>query len=169
MNTSRRGLFGLVALAASGLAASAGEGNRKLKFSDFKKFPGSAALYHVDFGDAIRFSQVLNNITNHFAAYNNDPSKLKLVIVAHSQGVKYFMNDLSGSPWEKEVVDPAIYKRFVELTTLGLEAYLCEVTFKRLKLDPGKAKVEPFISWVPSGVATVGDLQTRGYSYLKVG
>jgi intracellular sulfur oxidation DsrE/DsrF family protein len=83
--------------------------------------------------------------------------------------VKYFLSGLKASPWENETIDPAIYNRFVELTKLGLEAYLSEVTFKRLKLDPEKAKVEPFISWVPSGVAAVGDLQAKGYSYLKVG
>jgi uncharacterized protein len=169
MTTSRRGVFGLVALAASGLAAAAAEGGKHLRFSDLKKFPGTSVLYHVDFGDPARFAQVLNNITNHYAAYDNDSKKLKIVIVTHSQGVKYFMHDLSGSPWEKETIDPAIYNRFVELTKMGLETYLCEVTFKRLKLDPGKARVEPFISWVPSGVATVGDLQSKGYAYLKVG
>ena len=169
MTTSRRGVFGLFALAASGVAAAAAEGNKHLRLSDLKKAAGSSVLYHVDFGEPARFAQVLNNITNHYAAYSNDPKKIKIVIVTHSQGVKYFLNDLSGSPWEKETIDPAIYKRFVELTKIGLEAYLCEVTFKRLNLDPEKAKVEPFISWVPSGVATVGDLQSKGYSYLKVG
>jgi intracellular sulfur oxidation DsrE/DsrF family protein len=168
MTTGRRGVFGLFGLAASGFGAAAAEG-KHLKFSDLKKFPGMAVLYHVDFGEPARFAQVLNNITNHYGAYDNDPKKIKIVIVTHSQGVKYFMTDLGGTPWEKETVDPAIYSRFVELSGLGLEAYLCEVTFKRLKLDPAKAKVEPFISWVPSGVATVGDLQSKGYSYLKVG
>jgi intracellular sulfur oxidation DsrE/DsrF family protein len=168
MTTLRRGMLGLFGLAASGFAAAAAEG-KHLTFSDLKKFSGTAVLYHVDFGEPARFAQVLNNITNHYGAYDNDPNSIKIVIVTHSQGVKYFITDLSGTPWEKESIDPAIYNRFVELTKLGLEAYLCEVTFKRLKLDPAKAKAEPFISWVPSGVATVGDLQSKGYSYLKVG
>ena len=167
--TSRRGVFGLLAVATSGLSAAAADGSKHLRLSDLKPFSGTSVLYHVDFGEPARFAQVLNNITNHYAAYDNDPKKLKIVIVTHSQGVKYFLNDLNGSPWEKETLDQGIYNRFVELTKLGLEAYLCEMTFKRLKLDPDKAKVEPFISWVPSGVATVGDLQTKGYSYLKVG
>jgi intracellular sulfur oxidation DsrE/DsrF family protein len=171
MTTNRRGVFGLFGLAASGFAAAAAAAaeGKHLKFSDLKKSPGMAVLYHVDFGEPARFAQVLNNITNHYAAYDNDPKKIKIVIVTHSQGVKYFMTDLSGTPWEKETIDPAIYSRFVELSRVGLEAYLCEVTFRRLKLDPAKAKVEPFISWVPSGVAAVGDLQAKGYSYLKVG
>jgi uncharacterized protein len=73
MTTSRRGVFGLFALAASGVAAAAAEGNKHLKFSDLKKFAGTSVLYHVDFGEPARFGQVLNNITNHYAAYNNDP------------------------------------------------------------------------------------------------
>jgi intracellular sulfur oxidation DsrE/DsrF family protein len=169
MTTSRRGVVGLLAFAVSGFAAAATESNKRLKFSDLKKFSGTAVLYHVDFGDSVRFAQVLNNITNHYAAYNNEARALKIVIVTHSHGVKYFLNDLQGSPWEKDTIDPAIYNRFVELTKIGLEAYLCEVTFKRLKIDPEKAKVDTSISWVPSGVAAVGDLQAKGYSYLKVG
>jgi len=168
MTTRRVGMFSFFGLAASGFAAAAAE-SKHLKFADLKKFAGTAVLYHVDFGESARFAQVLNNITNHFGAYDNDPKKVKIVIVTHSQGVKYFMTDLSGTPWEKETIDPAIYNRFVELTKLGLEAYLCEITFKRLKLDPAKARAEPFIAWVPSGVATVGELQSKGYSYLKVG
>jgi len=168
MNTRRVGIFGLFGLAASGFAAAAAEG-RHLKFTDLKKSTGTAVLYHVDFGEPARFAQVLNNITNHYGAYDNDPKRIKIVIVTHSQGVKYFMTDLSGTPWDKETIDPAIYNRFVELTKLGLEAYLCEITFKRLNLDPTKARAEPFISWVPSGVATVGELQSKGYGYLKVG
>jgi hypothetical protein len=70
------GVFGLFALALSGFAAGAAESNKRLRFSDLKKPSGTAVLYHVDFGDPVRFAQVLNNITNHYAAYNNDPKSL---------------------------------------------------------------------------------------------
>ena len=75
----------------------------------------------------------------------------------------------AGTPWEKETIDPEIYKRFVGLTKYGLEAYLCEITYKRLKIDPGKTRSEPFLKFVPSGVATVAELQGKGFAYLKVG
>jgi intracellular sulfur oxidation DsrE/DsrF family protein len=58
---------------------------------------------------------------------------------------------------------------FVGLTKYGLEAYLCEITYKRLKIDPAKTRSEPFLKFVPSGVATVAELQGKGFAYLKVG
>jgi intracellular sulfur oxidation DsrE/DsrF family protein len=173
MGTSRRGLFGLMTLAA-GFAfrpqsAKADTETRKLDLSELKKGPGVSCLYHCDFGDPARFAQVLTNISNHYGAYDNDSEKVKIVIVTHSQGIKFFLSDLAGTPWEKETLDPAVYDRFVGLTKLGLEAYLCQITFKRLNVDPAKARSAPFLSFVPSGVATVADLQSKGFAYLKVG
>jgi intracellular sulfur oxidation DsrE/DsrF family protein len=66
-------------------------------------------------------------------------------------------------------IDPDIYKRFVGLTKYGVEAYLCRITYQRLKIDPAKTRKDSFLKFVPSGVATVGELQTKGFGYLKVG
>jgi uncharacterized protein len=134
-----------------------------------KKDTEVACLYHADFGDPARFSQMLNNINNHYSVYEADPLKLKLVVVAHAGAIKFFLEDLAGTPWEKETLDPEIYKRFVGLTKYGLEAYLCEISYKRLKIDPAKTRSAPFLKFVPSGVATVAELQTKGFAYLKVG
>ena len=172
MNPSRRGLVGLLSVAAAGVGFNtrpAGAATRHIDLSQIKKGPGVSCLYHCDFGDPARFSQVLTNITNHYGAYGNNPQKIKIVIVTHSQSIKFFLSDLTGTPWEKETIDPEIYNRFVRLTDYGLEAYLCQVTFKRLNVDPAKARSAAFLSFVPSGVATVGDLQSKGFAYLKVG
>ena len=52
---------------------------------------------------------------NHYAAYDFD-IKLRLVVVAHAAGIKFFLEDRSGTPWEKDNIDPEIYQRFVGLT-----------------------------------------------------
>jgi hypothetical protein len=91
------------------------------------------------------------------------------VVVAHGAGLKYFLEDLSGTPWEKETINPDLYKRFVGLTKYGVEAYLCQITYKRLNIDPAKTRKDGFLKFVPSGVATVAELQSRGFAYLKVG
>ena len=170
MSTSRRGLFGLFSLAAAGLGARAAQAApAKLDMATLAKDTEVACLYHADFGDQARFSQLLNNINNHYSVYEADPLKLKLVVVAHAAAIKFFLEDLAGTPWEKETIDPEIYKRFVGLTKYGLEAYLCEITYKRLKIDPAKTRSEPFLKFVPSGVATVAELQGKGFAYLKVG
>src|ERR1051325_5658590 len=146
MTTSRRGLFGLVSLSLAGLGArAANAAPAKLDMGALKKDTDVACLYHADFGDPARFSQMLNNINNHYAAYEGDPFKVKLVVVAHSVAIKFFLADLAGTPWEKETIDPEIWKRFAALTRLGLEAYLCEITYKRLNVDPGKTRSEAFL------------------------
>jgi uncharacterized protein len=170
MTTSRRGLLSLLSLAAAGLGArAASAAPEKLDIDQVKKDTDVACLYHADFGDHARFSQLLNNINNHYSVYEGDPFKVKLVIVAHSAAIKFFLSDLSGTPWEKETIDPEIYKRFLALTKLGLEAYLCEITYKRLKIDPARTRSDAALKFVPSGVATVAELQAKGFAYLKVG
>ena len=65
-------------------------------------------------------------------------------------------------------IDPDLYKRFTGLTKFGVEAYLCEITFKRNKIDLAKAKKDSFLKFVPSGVAEITRLQQReGYAYLR--
>jgi hypothetical protein len=167
---TRRGMIG--ALAASGAALAATSLNaapQSLDLAAVKKDTDIACLYHCDFGDPQRFSQMLQNMLNHYSAYEFDTFKLKLVVVAHGAGLKYFLEDLSGTPWEKETINPDLYKRFVGLTKYGVEAYLCQITYKRLNIDPAKTRKDGFLKFVPSGVATVAELQSRGFAYLKVG
>lgn len=169
--TSRRGFLGALAvsgatLSATRLAAAAPE---KLKFSDLKKDTDVACLYHCDFGDPNRFGQMLTNINNHLSVYEFDPFKAKIVVVVHGAGIKFFLEDLSGTAWEKDKIDPELYKRFTGLTKFGVEAYLCEITYERQKIDMAKTRKDPFLKFVPSGVATVAELQSKGFAYLKVG
>ena len=112
---------------------------------------------------------MLQNMLNHYAAYEFDSFRLKLVVVAHGAGIKFFLADRTGTPWEKDKIDPEIYKRFVGLTKYGVEGVPVRITYKRLKIDPAKTRKDAFLKFVPSGVATVAELQAKGFAYLKVG
>jgi intracellular sulfur oxidation DsrE/DsrF family protein len=168
---NRREIIG--ALAASGAIVAAASGARAnptaIDLDKIKKDTDIACVYHCDFGDPQRFSQMLQNMLNHYSAYEFDTFKLKLVVVAHGAGLKFFLDDLTGTPWEKDKIDPDIYKRFVGLTKYGAEGYLCQITYKRLNIDPAKTRKDAFLKFVPSGVATVAELQTKGFAYMKVG
>jgi uncharacterized protein len=167
---SRRGFIGTLALSGAALGVTRLEASPdKLDIAAVKKETEIACLYHCDFGDPQRFSQMLTNINNHLSAYDFDTLRLKIVIVAHGGGIKFFLDDLSGTPWEKETIDPDIYRRFVGLTKFGVEAYLCQITYRRLHIDPAKTRKEAFLWFVPSGVATVAELQAKGFGYLKTG
>ena len=109
-----------------------------LDLAGVKKDTDFACLYHCDFGDPQRFSQMLQNMINHHSAYEFDTFRLKLVMVAHGAGLKFFLDDRSGTPWEKDRSIRDIYQRFVGLTKYGVEAYLCQITYKRLNIDPGQ-------------------------------
>jgi uncharacterized protein len=167
----RRSVVG--ALVTAGAAVGAADVAKalppELKLRDLQLKAQFGCLYHCDFGDHPRFSQQLRNINNHFAAYNYDPRALKLIIVAHSAGIKFFLKDLADTPWAQETIDPELVERTKSLSQHGLEVYLCKVTFATLKIDLAKARADKFIKFVPSGIATASALQAKGYSYLKVG
>jgi intracellular sulfur oxidation DsrE/DsrF family protein len=166
----RHVLSGLVAGGAMiGAAVAAKAGPPELDMKDLKKDADAACLYHCDFGDPARFSQLLRNANNHLAVYNFDPFALKLVIVTHAAGIKYFLTDLADTPWSQEQLDPELNKRMAALAKYGVEVYLCKVTFSTLKIDTAKARTDPYIKFVPSGIATAAALQGKGYAYLKVG
>jgi len=156
-------------VAASAASASVPARAQATKLDDIKKEAATACLYHCDFGDAPRFAQMLNNISNHYSVYGSNVFDIQLVTVVHSAGVKFFLDTLEGTPWSKEAVQPEIFERMTSLAKNGLVAYLCEITFNRLKIDRAKVRKADFIQFVPSGVATVAALQGKGFSYLKVG
>jgi intracellular sulfur oxidation DsrE/DsrF family protein len=169
MTTTRRGMIGALAASSASLATTALAAPALLDLNGVKKETDVACVYHCDFGDPRRFAQMLNNMNNHYSAYEFDAFKLKLVVVAHAAGLKFFLEDLSGTPWEKDSIDPELYKRFTALTKYGAEAYLCQITYKRQNIDMAKTRKDPFLKFVPSGVATVAELQGKGFAYLKVG
>ena len=169
MTTTRRGMIGALAASSASLVTTALAAPALLDLNGIKKETDVACVYHCDFGDPRRFAQMLNNMNNHYSAYEFDAFKLKLVVVAHAAGLKFFLEDLSGTPWEKDTIDPELYKRFTALTKYGAEAYLCQITYKRQNIDMAKTRKDPFLKFVPSGVATVAELQSKGFAYLKVG
>jgi len=169
MSINRRLLLAWSALFGAGAAGAAQAAPKPVGFGEFKKEAEVNALYHCDFGDANRFSQMLTNINNHLSVYDFDPFKAKIVIVTHGAGVKFFLTDLAGTPWEKDTIDPELVARVAALAKYGVEVLLCEITFKRQKIDLSKIREAPYLRMVSSGVASVAELQAKGFAYVKVG
>jgi uncharacterized protein len=166
----RRMLLGGAALAgALATSAEAVGATPETALADLKKEADVACLYHCDFGEPPRFVQMMTNIGNHFSAYGANPFDLQLVVVAHGAGVKFFLETLDNTPWQGEAAVLPTFERTLAQAKNGLKVHLCAITFERLNLDRAKVRKADFISFVPSGVAAVGALQTKGYAYLKVG
>jgi intracellular sulfur oxidation DsrE/DsrF family protein len=168
---NRRDMCGGIVLAGSVLAVEQAAAQNKpiLKLTDIKKEADVACLYHCDFGDQARFEQMLTNIANHYSVYGANPFDLQLTIVTHGAGVKFFLESLDGTPWKDETITPQLADRIAAQAKNGLKVYLCDITFQRLKLNRNKVRKVDFVEFVPSGVATVAALQSRGFAYLKVG
>jgi intracellular sulfur oxidation DsrE/DsrF family protein len=157
------------ALAAQTAAAQAQAQGQTLDMKSVKKDTDVACLYHCDFGDPARVGQMITNIDNHLSVYDYDPFKAKIVVVAHGAGIKPFLDNLEGTPWAKDAPVDALFERFKGLSKMGVDVYLCQITFRRNKVDVAKTRKDAFIKLVPSGVATVAELQAKGFAYLKVG
>lgn len=171
-NIARREIVAGIALVGSALAvqtAAAQAQGRLLDTKSVKKDSEVACLYHCDFGDPARVGQMITNIDNHLSVYDYDPFKAKIVVVAHGAGIKPFLDNLEGTPWSKDAPVDTLYERFRGLAKMGVEVYLCQITFQRNKVDQAKTRKDDFIKLVPSGVATVAELQAKGFAYLKVG
>ncbi len=167
----RRDLFKVFGVLASFplLGKFANASSKDLKFESIRKETPVGVLYHCDFGQIDRFTTMMRNIGNHLSVYNYDPFKIKIVVVAHGPGVKYFMKDLTGSPWENEKAElDKAHEVVKNLLQYGaLDIYICRITLQRLKLKD--ESFYDYVKFVPSGVGAVGEMQAKGYAYIKVG
>lgn len=168
----RRHLLGALAAGstlASAAQAAAQTAGRDVEPAKLAKEADIACLYHCDFGDNGRYDAMLRNMANHLSVYDANPFALKLVSVHHAAGIRFHLKSLEGTPWAANPPDPEFEKRVDGLAQAGVEVYLCKITFQRFNLSLDRAKDSPYIKFVPSGVATVAELQSKGYAYLKVG
>jgi hypothetical protein len=109
MQRSRRDIIGTLATSGAVLAATgAARANPvAIELADIKKEADIACLYHCDFGEPQRFSQMLQNMLNHYSAYEFDTFKLKLVVVAHGAGIKFFLEERAGTPGRRRQSIPS--------------------------------------------------------------
>lgn len=158
-------------LAAARTRAAAAATPQAATVGDIGKEADLAAVYHLDFGDPRRYSQMLDNVRNHLAAYEFDPMAVQVVIVAHAAGIKFFLDGgLHGTPWaDQPALDPELAARAAGLAGYGVKVFLCRFTFEKNNIPTDRARTAPWIRMVPSGVATVAALQSKGFAYVKVG
>ena len=140
----QRSIFVIAAVAVIGLSGCASTG---------AKGPDKV-VYHIN--DSVNANALMRNVGNHLEV---DPTA-KIVVVSHSQGVDFLMNDAkdaNGNPYNITVE---------KLVAKGVTFDVCEITLKSRKLN--KNQFIPEVKYVPSGVAEIGKLQFReGYAYLK--
>jgi uncharacterized protein len=120
-------------------------------------FAQDKVVYHIDNAEA-QATKGLRNIRNHLDV----APETKIVVVTHAEGVDFLMEGA------KDKKNPNIdYASLVSaLKARGVKFEVCEITLKNRGL-----KKDQFImdaEFTPSGVVTIGQLQSREkYAYIK--
>lgn len=145
-------------------------------------FAGSVALaedegvrkvvYHADFADPRRFSAMLTSINNMVIHYQNEmiDYDVRIVFVAH--GIRFVTNDkLKNTPFaeDKEMAERR-ESNTGRLSTLDemheVKLELCDIT--RAEVGLVKSGLLDGVVLVPSGVVRIAELQSQGFSYIKI-
>ncbi|MFP4181085.1 MAG: DsrE family protein [Thiohalospira sp.] len=134
--------------------------------------PDAKVVYHADFADPQRFSAMLTSINNMMTHYNDQLMEADVRIVFVSHGLRFVTDDrLEETPFE---TDEALAERredlrgrllsLAEMHDVKLE--LCDITRSQVGLE--ESELYGPVTTVPSGVVRIAELQSRGFSYLKI-
>ena len=117
-------------------------------------------VYHInDIKDA---TGALRNAKNHLNAVGDE--NIDMIVVTHSSGAYALVDGAMGEKdKEGKVLD--FRDQIASLANRGVKFQICANTIKGKKIDT--KKISEYAEIVPSGVAQVAELQTRGYAYVK--
>jgi len=143
---------GLLAIGATGCATMCGEKQQKV-------------VYHINYDDTKELTGALRNVQNHINAVcakgDTTPctEKLDLRIVMHGKGVDLL---------KQANTDPDMQQKVISLKKQGIAFNVCANTLKGKKInykndlyDVSEKDI------VPSGVAEIAILQSKGFAYVK--
>ncbi len=112
-------------------------------------------VYHIN--DAEGAGAALRNVANHLNAVGE--KNVEIIVVTHGKGIDFLLEgwaDKAGKSYEETVQG---------LANRGVKFEVCNNTLRGRKIDAEKVSMNAKV--VPSGVATLGELQQQGYAYIK--
>lgn len=134
-------LLGLLALVAAGCATT----QEKMK-----------AVYHVNSDDPKVIKAALGNIQNHITAIGKDKADIKVVM--HGNGLAML---------QLAKTDEDVRTKIDKLKLQGVAFNVCANTLTAKKIDKKDLYDVSDKDIVPSGVAEIAILQSKGYAYIK--
>lgn len=137
-------------LAVTGCASS---GNRMESAEN--GYHKQKVVYHIN--DSAVAGVALRNVQNHINAVG--ASNAEIIVVTHGKGIDFLLEDWKDSAGKSQG------DMVQDLANQGVKFNVCRNTLNGRKLDENAVNMNAVI--VPSGVATVGELQLRGYVYVK--
>lgn len=119
------------------------------------EYHNQKVVYHLN--DVQVAEPVLKNVQNHINSVGAE--KLELAVVVHGKGIDFLLDE-----W-KDAEGKSHGDTVRALTAQGVKFMICGNTLRGRNI--GREKVNPAAMIVPSGVATLAELQMRGYAYIK--
>lgn len=112
-------------------------------------------VYHIN--DSAVAAVALRNVQNHISALGT--GNAEIVVVTHGKGIDFLLEDWTDAQGKSQG------DMVQDLANQGVVFNVCRNTLTGRKIDENQVNMNAVI--VPSGVATVGELQLRGYVYVK--
>ena len=115
------------------------------------------AVYHIDNAE-LQATKGLRNVRNHLDVAPDT----KIIVVTHANGVDFLMEGA------KDKANPNVnYAALVsDLKARGVKFEVCEITLKSRDLNKNQFILD--VDFTPSGVARIGQLQSREkFAYIK--
>ncbi|MBT3280201.1 MAG: DsrE family protein [Campylobacteraceae bacterium] len=115
--------------------------------------------------------KVLSGTVKHKNYYESKLEELEVAIVIHGGAYRYFIKDLSKTPYKDEVntikVQSDLYTRLKALNELyDVEFYMCASGLKKLNIDP--SNIVDFVKLSPTSTIALIDKQDEGYAYIPI-
>ncbi|PHM18550.1 MAG: hypothetical protein CJD30_01120 [Sulfuricurvum sp. PD_MW2] len=115
--------------------------------------------------------KVLQGIAFHKTHYEGKLEKLDATVVIHGDAYKFFVKDLTNSPYKNDkklsTVHDQLSKRITAMSsTYEVEFLMCEATMRTLKID--KSNIYDFVKLTPNSTIGLIDKQQEGYSYIPI-
>lgn len=138
----------------------------------FNLFAGSdkAAVYDLSTGDIAKFKQmILKGIASNKGYYEGKLETLKVAVVIHGDAYKFFVKDLSTSPYAKDKalakVQEDIKRRIYSLANYyHVHFEVCGIGIKHRKIKP--EDLYPFVKINENASIGLIDWQSKGYAYI---
>ena len=123
-------------------------------------------------GDLKRFElYLLSGLATNISYYKNKLIDIDVVVVVHGNAYKFFIKDLSKSPYkeEKQLIKKQyeIYQRLKSLHDIyNVKFQICEAGLKSRKID--LKNIYDFVKPVYTVFVALVDLQNKGYAYFPI-
>ena len=125
-------------------------------------------VYHINYDDPKQEAAALRNVQNHINAVGAENLELKVVLHGDGLALLLYPDAKDDTKMKMANANEEMQARIAGLKQQGIQFQVCANTLKGRNID---AKQDLYdvaeADIVPSGVAQLGILQSRGYAYIK--